>query len=133
CSPEVFSYHGCKNRSCSKCHTDDTDRWLQARKLQMLPCHYFHVTVTAPEELRRVLRANQRDGYGLLMKAAAEAIIDIAGDPRFVGGHGRCPCRLAYLDTAAQLSPPRALPRYRWRRLSRRHLLASRTPLLLRP
>ena len=86
CSLEVFSYHGCKNRSCSKCHTDDTERWLQARKLQMLPCHYFHVTVTAPEELRRVLRANQRDGYGLLMKAAAEAIIDIAGDPRFVGG-----------------------------------------------
>src|SRR5262249_56050555 len=64
----------------------DTQRWLQARKLEMLPCHYFHVTVTAPEELRRVLRANQRDGYGLLMKAAAEAIIDIAGDPRFVGG-----------------------------------------------
>src|SRR5262249_18199978 len=86
CSLEVFSYHGCKNRSCSKCHTDDTERWLQARKLEMLPCHYFHVTVTAPEELRRVLRANQRDGYGLLLQAAAEAIIDIAGDPRFVGG-----------------------------------------------
>jgi hypothetical protein len=82
----VFSYHGCKNRSCSKCHTDDTERWLQARKLEMLPCHYFHVTVTAPEELRRVLRANQRDGYALLMKAAAKAIIDIARDPRFVGG-----------------------------------------------
>jgi putative transposase/transposase-like zinc-binding protein len=86
CSLEVFSYHGCKNRSCSKCHTDDTERWLQARKLEMLPSHYFHVTVTVPEELREVLRANQRDGYGLLMKAAAEAIIDIARDPRFVGG-----------------------------------------------
>src|SRR5262245_3877465 len=44
----------------------------------MPPCHYFHVTVTAPEELREALRANQRDGYALLMKAAAEAIIDIA-------------------------------------------------------
>jgi len=52
----------------------------------MLPCHYFHVTVTVPEELRSLLRANQRDGYAMLMKAAAEAIIDIARDTRFVGG-----------------------------------------------
>jgi len=29
----------------------------------MLPCRYFHVTITVPEELRDVLRANQRDGY----------------------------------------------------------------------
>jgi putative transposase/transposase-like zinc-binding protein len=86
CYLEVFSYHGCKNRSCCKCHTDDTERWLDARKLEILPCHYFHVTVTVPEELRHVLRANQQDGYALLMKAAAKAIIDIARDPRFVGG-----------------------------------------------
>jgi hypothetical protein len=39
-----------------------------------------------PEELREVLRANQRDGYALLMKAAAEAIIELARDPRHVGG-----------------------------------------------
>jgi Putative transposase/Transposase zinc-binding domain len=86
CPHEVFSYHSCKNRSCCKCHTGDTERWLEARKLEMLPCHYFHVTVTVPEQLRHGLRANQQDGYALLMKAAAQAIIDIARDPRFVGG-----------------------------------------------
>jgi hypothetical protein len=41
----------------------------------MLPCPYFHITVTVPEELRQALRDNQKDGYALLMKAAAEAII----------------------------------------------------------
>jgi hypothetical protein len=85
CGAEVFAYHSCKNRSCPKCHTDQTERWLQARKLEMLPTPYFHVTITVPEELRAVLRANQRDGYALLMKAAAEAIIELARDPRFVG------------------------------------------------
>lgn len=85
CSAEVYSYHSCKNRSCPKCHTDQTERWLAARKLEMLPCRYFHVTITVPEELRDVLRANQRDGYALLMKAAAESIIEIARDPRYVG------------------------------------------------
>jgi hypothetical protein len=52
-----------------------------------------------PEELRSVLRANQRDGYALLMKATAEAIIDIARDPRFVGG---AVGKLAVLHTRTQ-------------------------------
>jgi hypothetical protein len=85
CSHEVYSYHSCKNRSCPKCHTDQTERWLAARRLEMLPCRYFHVTITVPEELRDVLRANQRDGYALLMKATADSIIEIARDPRYVG------------------------------------------------
>jgi hypothetical protein len=86
CAAEVFAYHSCKNRSCPKCHTDQTERWLDARKAEMLPTRYFHVTMTVPEELREVLRANQRDGYAMLMKAAAEAIIELARDPRHVGG-----------------------------------------------
>jgi predicted Zn-ribbon and HTH transcriptional regulator len=85
CGTEVFSYHSCKNRSCPKCHTDETERWLAARKAEMLPCPYFHVTVTVPEELREVLRANQRNGYAALMKAAAEAIVELARDRRYVG------------------------------------------------
>src|ERR671918_1719284 len=39
---------------------------------------------TVPAELRAVLCANQRDGYALLMKAAAGAIIELARDPRWV-------------------------------------------------
>jgi Putative transposase/Transposase zinc-binding domain len=85
CRREVFSYHSCGNRSCPTCHTGRTARWLEARKAEMLPTHYFHVTVTVPEELRALLRANQRDGYALLMKAAAEAIVELCAERRFVG------------------------------------------------
>ena len=52
----------------------------------MLPVPYFHITITVPAELREVLRANQRDGYGVLMQASAAAIIELARDPRYVGG-----------------------------------------------
>src|SRR6202790_2882430 len=82
---EVFAWHSCKNRSCPKCHTDQIERWLEARKAEVLPCPYFHVTITVPEELREVLRANQRDGYGVLIRAGAAAIIQLARDPRYVG------------------------------------------------
>jgi hypothetical protein len=86
CDAEIFSYHSCKNRSCPKCHTEQTRRWLEARRAELLPVDHFHVTVTVPEELRALFRANQRPCYGLLMKAAAEAIIELARDPRYVGG-----------------------------------------------
>ena len=74
CDAEVFSY------------TRQTERWLEARRSEMPPTRYFHVTVTVPEELRDTLRANQRDGYASLMKAAAEAIVELARDPRYVVG-----------------------------------------------
>ena len=82
----MFSYHSCGNRSCPKCHTAQTQEWLEHRQAEMLPVPYFHITVTVPAELREVLRANQRDGYGVLMQASAAAIIELARDPRYVGG-----------------------------------------------
>ena len=86
CDTEMFSWHSCRNRSCPKCHTAQTQEWLERRRAEMLPVPYFHVTITVPEELREVLRANQRDGYGALMQASAAAIIELARDPRYVGG-----------------------------------------------
>jgi hypothetical protein len=86
CGAETFSYHSCGNRSCPKCHTDQTRTWLAQRQAEMLPVPYFHITVTVPAELRATLRTHQRDGYAVLMQATATAIIELARDPRFVGG-----------------------------------------------
>ena len=86
CDSEVFSYHSCGNRSCPKCHTAQTQEWLGHRQAEMLPVPYFHITVTVPAELREVLRTHQRDGYAVLMQASAAAIIELARDPRYVGG-----------------------------------------------
>jgi hypothetical protein len=86
CGAETFSFHSCGNRSCPKCHTAQTEEWRGQRQAEMLPVPYFHITVTVPAELPAVLRAHQSDGYAVLMQATAAAIIERAGDPRFVGG-----------------------------------------------
>src|ERR1700726_1203106 len=86
CGPLLPVFHSCRNRACPKCHAEQTQAWLEQRREEMLPVPYFHVTVTVPEELRAALRRYQIDGYGALMKAAAEAIIVLARDPRWVGG-----------------------------------------------
>jgi hypothetical protein len=86
CGTLLHVFHSCRNRACPKCHGQQTQAWLEQRRAEMLPVPYFHVTITVPQELRAALRRHQADGYGALMKAAAGAIIDLARDPRWVGG-----------------------------------------------
>ena len=95
-----------------------------AAAVEMLVPH-FHVTVTVPAELREVLRAHQRDGYAVLMRASAAAIIELARDPRYVGGTVAV---LAVLHTWTQqlnLHPHVHRPGQRRRYIRGRHHLAS--------
>jgi len=85
CGRRFYVYHGCRNRSCPACHTRQTQQWLDARTAELLPCPYYHVTVTVPAQLRDVLRSNQSEGYGLLIRAAAEAVITLCRDKRYMG------------------------------------------------
>ena len=48
CSKSFYCYHGCRNRSCPKCHGRQTVDWLKTREAEMLPCEYFHVVATVP-------------------------------------------------------------------------------------
>ena len=59
----VFAYHSCRNRSCPKCHREQTDRWLEKQRARLLPCRYFLLTFTLPSELRPLARAHQRKVY----------------------------------------------------------------------
>lgn len=86
CDKTFYVYHGCRNRSCPACHTRQTQEWLAKRQAELLPCPYFHVTVTIPEELRAVFRSNQGAAYCLLMKTAAAAVLELAADRRHMGG-----------------------------------------------
>ena len=96
CGERFHVYHGCRNRSCPACHTHQTRLWLDARCAELLPCPYYHVTVTAPAQLRDALRSNQSDGYRILMKAAAGAVMALCADRRHMGA---APAILAVLHT----------------------------------
>lgn len=96
CGREVYVYHSCGNRSCPKCHREQTERWLEKQKARLLPCSYFLLTFTLPEELRAVALSNQKKVYGLLMRCAAEAIKKLMRDPDYAGALPGC---LAVLHT----------------------------------
>jgi len=86
CSRLRYSYHSCRNRSCPKCHKSDNQAWLQGREKELLPVPYYHVSFTLTHELSGFMRLYQRDLYGLLIKTAADSIIKLAADSRYVGG-----------------------------------------------
>jgi len=86
CGYRHYSYHSCRNRSCPKCHKNDTAAWLEQRRQELLDVVYYHVVFTLPQELRSIVRLHQKKLYGILMKSAAQAVIKLAADPRYVGG-----------------------------------------------
>jgi hypothetical protein len=86
CGELVYSYHSCRNRHCNQCQDDKAAAWLAAQQALLLPVPYFLVTFTLPEELRKVAYGNQQVVYNLLFRSAAEALQELAADPRFVGG-----------------------------------------------
>lgn len=96
CGETEYSYHSCRNRHCPKCHGDQTERWLEAWRGRLLPCPYFMLTFTLPQELRALARARQRIVYGTLMKAAASALQKLTADSRYLGAR---PGLLAVLHT----------------------------------
>ena len=60
CHEELYSYHSCRNRHCPKCHTDQARRWLTKQQSRLLPCSYFLLTFTLPEQLRLLARSHQK-------------------------------------------------------------------------
>jgi hypothetical protein len=85
CQEKRYSYHSCRNRSCPKCHRDQTNRWIGEQRQRLLPCAYYLITFTLPECLRPLARSHPKILYGLLMKAAAQALLKLAADSRFLG------------------------------------------------
>ena len=85
CQEKIFSYHSCRNRSCPKCHQAQTQRWIDKQRGRLPACSYFLVTFTLPAELKPLARTHPRKIYGLLMKAAADALQKLAADPRYLG------------------------------------------------
>ncbi len=86
CGREQYTYHSCCNRSCPKCHAEQTEAWLNQRRRELLPVEYFHVVFTLPQCLRPHVRRYQKILYGILMKSAAAALMKLTNDPRYVGG-----------------------------------------------
>ena len=46
-----ISYNSCRDRHCPKCQTAARERWIAARRRELLPTRYLHVVFTLPRHL----------------------------------------------------------------------------------
>jgi hypothetical protein len=85
CAHVRISYNSCRNRHCPKCQFLEKQRWLEARKQDLLPIRYFHVVFTLPQSMRPVALRNPKVVYTLLFKAASQTLLELGRDPKFLG------------------------------------------------
>lgn len=85
CGHRAISYNSCRNRHCPKCQTTARDRWIARRQKELLPTRYVHVVFTLPPQLASLVLQNKKLLYGLLLRASAQTLLEIARDPRHLG------------------------------------------------
>lgn len=85
CGQQAISYNSCLNRHCPKCQAAARQLWLAERSAELLPVPYYHVVFTLPHVLAPLALQNKALLYGLLFRAAAETLLQIAADPKHLG------------------------------------------------
>ncbi|HUB47897.1 MAG TPA: IS91 family transposase [Acetobacteraceae bacterium] len=85
CAHVRVSYNSCRNRHCPKCQAIAAKEWLADRQAELLPVPYFHVVFSLPAPIAAIAWQNKAVVYDLLFRAAAEALITIAADPKHLG------------------------------------------------
>ncbi len=74
----TISYNSCRNRHCPKCQTNARDRWLEARRQQLLPTRSVHGVFSVPHLLAPLALQNKKLIYGLLFRTSADTLLEVA-------------------------------------------------------
>ena len=82
CGHRAISYNSCRNRHCPKCQNGARDKWLAARRHELLAVPYVHVVFTLPHQLSQLMLQNKKVLYDLLFWASAETLLEVAADPK---------------------------------------------------
>jgi len=81
CGLERPAYNSCRNRHCPKCQSLTKERWLQARKAELLPVIYFHSVFTLPHELNPIVLCNKKLMLTILFKATSKTLQAFGKNP----------------------------------------------------
>jgi hypothetical protein len=85
CGRQHFAYHSCNHRACPQCGHRDATQWLERQRRRLLPVPYYLVTFTVPQQLRPIIRSNQKILYALLLRHSAGALLDVGRDHKDLG------------------------------------------------
>jgi hypothetical protein len=85
CGYQAISYNSCRNRHCPKCQTNAREKWLRKRQKELLPVDYYHLVFSVPHRLVPLIWQNKKLLFTLLFHAAADALLEVASNPKHMG------------------------------------------------
>jgi hypothetical protein len=85
CHHTEIHNNSCRNRNCPCCQAVQKERWIDARRSEVIDTPYYHVVFTLPEQLRPLVYINQRQLYSLLHKCASETLLELCADKKYLG------------------------------------------------
>ena len=85
CGQQHTVPRSCCNRHCPACQHEQVQAWLAKQQARLLPCHYFLITFTVPQEVRESMLRHPKIAYPAMMSCAAESLKVAATNPRHVG------------------------------------------------
>jgi len=77
------AYNSCRDRHCPKCQTLVKEKWINARKAELLPCGYYHNVFTLSHKINPIIRYNRRVCFSILFSAVKETLQAFASDPQW--------------------------------------------------
>src|SRR6476659_7036919 len=66
CGTIRISYNSCRNRHCPRCQGHQREEWIEQRQADLLPCTYYHVVFTLPQELNPLALHQPKLAYDAL-------------------------------------------------------------------
>lgn len=85
CAQRREVYDSCNNRHCPACLAHQSKDWLQRESQLLLNVDYYHTVFTLPAQLEPLALRNKAAIYGILFRAAAETLTEIAANPKYLG------------------------------------------------
>ncbi len=61
------------------------EKWIDARRQDLLDVPYFHLVFTIPEEINAIMYQNQKTLYSIFFAAVSGTLAELTNDPKYLG------------------------------------------------
>lgn len=82
----LYIPHSCGHRNCPHCQNHESRQWLENQLEKQLPCKYYLITFTLPEQLRDLAWKHQKTVYALMFLAVQDLLKSFTHNDKKLGG-----------------------------------------------
>ena len=86
CDTTAYIPHSCGHRNCPHCQNHESQQWIEQQLSKRLPCQYYLITFTLPEQLRDLAWKNQKTVYSLMFATVQDLLKSFTKHDKKLGG-----------------------------------------------